>query len=79
MTIIKYKLRLFVQHLSRSIFLRAKYPNNNHIFSSVGVKDDLRFSHSPSTDFYVKTLNKFQVLRLKVASRGSNHTLQALK
>ena len=46
MTIIKYILSHFVHHLSRSIFLLAKYPNSN-IFSSVGVKDGLRFNYSP--------------------------------
>ena len=31
-------LSLFVHHLRRNIFLWAKYPNSNHIFSSVDVK-----------------------------------------
>ena len=30
----------------------AKYPNSNHISSSVGVKDGLRFDYGPSTDKY---------------------------
>ena len=47
MTILKYILSHFVHNLSRSIFLWAKYPNINHIFSSVGVKDGLRFNYSP--------------------------------
>ena len=53
MTTIKYMLNLFVHHLRRSILLWAKYPHSNHIFSSVDVKDGLRFNYGPSTDFYV--------------------------
>ena len=75
MTLIKYMLSLFMHHMSRSIFLLVKYPNSSHIYSSVGIKDGLRFNCSPSTDFKFKTLNKIQVLWLKVVSRGSNHTL----
>ena len=42
-----------VLKLSRVIFLWAKYPNSNHIFSSVGIKDGLRFNYSLSPDFHV--------------------------
>ena len=52
MKTIKYMLILFVYNLSRSIFLWVKYPNSNHIFSSVGIKHGLRFTYGPSTDFF---------------------------
>ena len=52
MTTIEFVLGLFV-HLSRSIFLCAKYPNNNDIFSPAGIKDVLRFNYGPSAGFYV--------------------------
>ena len=31
----------------------AKYPNSNHIFSFVSVKDGLRFNYGCPTGFYV--------------------------
>ena len=64
-------------HFSFFLFktLNTKYPNSNNISSSVGIKDGLRFNYGPSTDFYVKTLNKFKVFWLKVVSSGSNHIL----
>ena len=31
----------------------TKYPNSNHISSSVGIKDGLRLNYGLSTDFYV--------------------------
>ena len=72
MTTIKYMLNLFVHHLRRSILLWAKYPHSNHIFSSVDVKDLIMVLQVISM---FKTLNKFQVLWLKVVSKGSNHNL----
>ena len=53
MTTTEFVLGLFVHHLSRSIFLCAKYPNSNNIFSPAGIKDVLRFNYGPSAGFYV--------------------------
>ena len=53
----------------------GKYPNSNHIFSSVGVKDGLRFNYVLQSMSMPEIMNKFKGLWLKVVSRSSNHTL----
>ena len=44
-----------MHHLGRNIFLWAKYPYSNNIFSSVSVKDGLRFKDTEATCVEIAT------------------------